>query len=231
MRGGNLLHGLHKLGPYGAGALRAPFMVRKLAEQLRRPRGLLGQLTGLLLSRLNQRANEWTLGLLDIHPTDKVLEVGFGPGLAIQKAATIAVQGWVAGVDFSETMVQLARKRNAPAIAVGRVDLQCGSLTALPYAADTFDKAFAVNVMYYLPEPLASLKELWRVMKPGGRIALFLVAKEDLAKRFIARTGVLTLYSGEEVAQLLAQAGFRRAWFETTRLTKVGMGVCAVAVK
>jgi ubiquinone/menaquinone biosynthesis C-methylase UbiE len=211
--------------------VRDLLLVRKLAEQLRRPRGFFGKLVGFLLSRVNRQANEWTLGLLDIHPTDQVLEVGFGPGLAIQKAATMASQGWVAGVDFSGTMVQLACKRNAPAIAAGRVDLRYGNLSALPYRADTFDKIFAVNVMYYVPDPIPGLQELWRVMKPGGRIALFLVAKEDMAKKFIAQTGVLILYSGEEVVQLLVQAGFRRARFETRRIKMIGTGLCALAEK
>jgi ubiquinone/menaquinone biosynthesis C-methylase UbiE len=205
--------------------------VRKLAEQFRQPRGLFGKLMGFLLSRVNRPAHKRTLGLLNIRPTDQVLEVGFGPGLAIQKAATMASQGWVAGVDFSETMVHQARKRNASAIAAGRVDLQYGSLSSRPYRADTFDKIFAVNVMYYLPEPLPVLKELWRVMKAGGRMALFLVAKEDMAKKLFAHTGVLLLYTGEEILQLLVQAGYRRARFETRRIKMIGTGICALAEK
>lgn len=124
MRAGHLRHGLLAPEPCGASTVRVPLIARKLAEQFRQPRGFFGKLMGFLLSRVNRQANEWTLGVLDIHPTDQVLEVGFGPGLAMQKAATMASQGWGAGVDFSETMVQLARKRNASAIAAGRVDLQ-----------------------------------------------------------------------------------------------------------
>jgi ubiquinone/menaquinone biosynthesis C-methylase UbiE len=225
------LRGLLRPGPWGADAARFPLIARKLAEQLRRPSGLCGKLVGLLVSQVNRQANEWTLGLLEIHPTDKVLEVGFGAGLAIAKAATIAAQGWVVGVDFSEAMVQLTRRRNAPAIAAGRVALQYGTLPALPYRADAFDRVFAVNVIYYLPEPMASLQELWRVMKPGGRMALFLYAHEDLAKKRFARAGGLRLYTAEEVVQLLTQAGFRRVWCEAKRMKRIGLGICALAQK
>jgi ubiquinone/menaquinone biosynthesis C-methylase UbiE len=231
MRAGHLRHGLLAPGTCGASTVRVLLIARKLAEPFRQPRGLFGKLMGFLLSRVHRQANEWTLGLLDIRPTDQVLEVGFGPGLAIQKAATMASQGWVAGVDFSETMVHQARKRNASAIAAGRVDLQYGSLSSRPYRADTFDKIFAVNVMYYLPEPLPVLKELWRVMKAGGRMALFLVAKEDMAKKLFAHTGVLLLYTGEEILQLLVQAGYRRARFKTRRIKMIGTGICALAEK
>jgi len=65
----------------------------------------------------NRDANYWTVGLLDVKPTDHVLEIGFGPGLAIQKVAAIVSKGLVAGVDSSETMLKLAQKRNAASIA------------------------------------------------------------------------------------------------------------------
>jgi ubiquinone/menaquinone biosynthesis C-methylase UbiE len=227
----HLLRGLLRSGPWGADAARFPLIARTLAKQLRRPSGLCGKLVARLISRVNRQANEWTLGLLEIHPTDKVLEVGFGPGLAIEKAATIATHGWVIGVDFSETMVQLTRRRNAPAIAAGRVALLYGTLPALPYRADAFDRIFAVNVIYYLPEPMASFQELWRVMKPGGRMALFLYAKEAMAKRRFARAGGLLLYTAEEVVQLLTQARFRRVWFEAKRMKRMGLGICALAQK
>ena len=77
----------------------------RLAQQFRQPTGFLGRLAGFFF-RINLEGIEWTINLLRIQPTDHVLEIGFGPGHGIQHAAKIAAQGRVAGVDFSETMLQ-----------------------------------------------------------------------------------------------------------------------------
>jgi ubiquinone/menaquinone biosynthesis C-methylase UbiE len=64
-------------------------LTNRIAEQLRRPQGSWGVMTGIFMSLANRKVNEWTISLLDIQPTDHVLEVGFGPGLAIHKVATL----------------------------------------------------------------------------------------------------------------------------------------------
>ncbi|MBI2908874.1 MAG: methyltransferase domain-containing protein [Chloroflexi bacterium] len=203
--------------------------MRKLAEQLSQPRGSWGQVVGVFLGRLNRPANEWTLKLLEIQPADRVLEVGFGPGVGIQEAAKLASRGWVAGVDFSETMVEQATRRNAALIATGRVELRYGDVSSLPDNDDTFDRVFGVNVIYPWREPVATLKELRRVMKPGGRIALYFVDKEDM-KLWHPPADLVTLYSGPEVARLLAEAGFHEARF-VIKKRWFWNGVCALAEK
>lgn len=205
-------------------------LLHKLAEQHRQPEGLLGRLIGLQMAQASRQANYWAISLLDLQATDQVLEVGFGPGQAIQEASRIVSQGRVAGVDFSETMLEQARRRNARGIAAGRVDLRLGDIACLHYGDDTFDKAFAVNLLYFLPEPLSDLRELWRVMKPGGRVVLFLVAKEAMEKLPFVRGEVFRLYSGPQVVEWMQQAGFRQAWLEA-RDTNLGSAFCVIAEK
>ncbi len=204
-------------------------LLHALAKQFRQPSGFLGKLLGFFF-RINREGIEWTIGLLDIRPTDRVLEIGFGPGHAIRRADALASQGRVAGVDFSDTMVRQARKRNAAAIAEGRVDLRQGDASALPYPDNSFDKVFATNVIYFWQDPAANLEELKRVMKPGGRLALYVIAKEDLAGLKVTQTGVYTLYSGPDLEHLLTQMGFRNARFET-KSERLRTGVCALAEK
>jgi len=204
-------------------------LLHAIAKQFRQPSGFLGKLVGCVFL-INREGIDWTLGLLDILPADHVLEIGFGPGYGIRKAAALASRGRVAGIDFSEVMMRQARKRNAAAIAAGRVDLQQGDASVLPYPDNSFDKVFATNVIYFWQDPLATLNELRRVLKPGGRLALYVIAKEELAEYKLTQTGVYTLYSGPDLVQMLTKAGFRNARFET-KSERFRTGVCALAEK
>ena len=201
----------------------------RLAQQFRQPTGFLGRLAGFFF-RINLEGIEWTINLLAIQPSDHVLEIGFGPGHGIQQVARLAAQGRVAGVDFSETMLQQASRLNAAAIEAGRVELRLGDASVLPYPDNTFHRVFATNVVYFWKDPLANLQELRRVMKPGGRLALYVISKDDLIKFKVTQTGVYQLYTGEDLVRLLAQAGFHRARF-VTKPERHRTGICALAEK
>ena len=201
----------------------------RLAQQFRQPTGFLGRLAGFFF-RINLEGIDWTISLLEIQPTDHVLEIGFGPGHGIQQVARLAPQGRVAGVDFSETMLQQASRRNAAAITAGRVELCLGDASALLYPDNTFHKIFATNVVYFWKDPLANLQEFRRVMKPGGRLALYVIAKDDLLKFKLTQTGVYQLYTGEDLVQLLTQAGFHQTRF-VTKPERHRIGICALAEK
>lgn len=205
-----------------------PFWHR-LAEQFRQPAGFLGRLAGFFF-RVNREGIDWTIRQLEIRPADRVLEIGFGTGYGIRQAAALAAQGMVAGVDFSETMLRQATSLNASGIAAGRIELRLGDASALPYSDDSFNKIFATNVVYFWKEPVATLREIRRVMKPGGRLALYVISKDDIAKFKVTQTGVYRLYKGEELAALLGQAGFRQARF-VTKPEKHRTGICAIAEK
>ncbi len=79
-------------------------------------------LVGKIMRIYNKKAYEWTISLMDIKPSDHILEVGFGHGWGIQKVAELTPNGLVAGIDFSEIMVNQARKLNAKLIETGRID-------------------------------------------------------------------------------------------------------------
>lgn len=200
-----------------------------LAQQFRQPAGFLGRLAGFFF-RINLEGIDWTIGLLEIQPTDHVLEIGFGPGHGIQQVAKLAAQGRVAGVDLSEVMLKQATRRNAAALAAGQIELRLGSAAALPYPDHSFHKVFGTNVVYFWRHPVAMLEEIRRVMKPGGRLALYVISKEDIAKFKVTQTGVYYLYSGEELAELLTQAGFHQARF-VTKPERHRTGICAMAEK
>ena len=200
-----------------------------LAQQFRQPSGIVGRLAGFLF-RINVEGIEWTIRQLDIQPGDHVLEIGFGPGHGIQRAARLATNGKVAGVDLSDVMLKQARRRNAAAIASGQVELRVGTVAALPYPDDGFHKVFGTNVVYFWRHPVDLLQEIRRVLKPGGRLALYVISKEDIAGFNVTQTGVYRLYNGEELTALLTQAGFRDARF-VTQVERHRTGICALAEK
>jgi ubiquinone/menaquinone biosynthesis C-methylase UbiE len=200
-----------------------------LAQQFRQPSGFIGNIAGFLF-RMNLEGIEWTISLLEIQPIDHVLEIGFGPGRGIQRVAKIAAQGRVAGVDLSQTMLRQASRRNTATIAAGLVELRLGEASKLPYPDNSFHKAFATNVAYFWNDPVATLREISRVLKPGGRLALYVVSKEDIANFKVTQTGLYQLYTGEELVQLLTQTGFRQARF-VTKAERFRTGVCALAEK
>jgi len=181
-----------------------------LMQMFGRPRGVPGRLGGIIMARTNADCGAWVTELLEIGPCDSVLEVGFGPGVIIQRLAQLA--GRTSGIDPSQEMVAQARARNAIAIKDGRVDLRRGSVEHLPFDDNAFDKALAINSMQVWPDSAAGLREMRRVMKPGGRVALG-----------------FTPYSGQQnegLTQTLTAAGFTKA----TVVEKDGW-FCALALK
>jgi ubiquinone/menaquinone biosynthesis C-methylase UbiE len=117
-----------------------------------RPKGILGRLGGIIMARANRQCAAWVIDLLGIQPNDRVLEVGFGPGVGIQLLVRSVSGRYIAGVDPSEEMVQQAKARNVKAIESGRVDLRYGSVESLSFEDNTFDKALAINSMQVWPD-------------------------------------------------------------------------------
>ena len=136
------------------------------------PQGLLGRLGGIVMARMNASAAAEIVDLLDVATSDRVLELGFGPGVGIGLLAERVSTGYVCGVDPSLEMVEQGTKRNLQAIRRGVVELRLGAAESLPFAANTFDKALAVNSMQLWTDVEAGLREVLRVLKTGARIAL-----------------------------------------------------------
>jgi ubiquinone/menaquinone biosynthesis C-methylase UbiE len=135
------------------------------------PQGVLGRFGGRLMS-LDRGLPAWVLDMLDVDPSDSVLEVGSGPGVGLELAAARAHEGRVVGVDRSETMLAMAHRRNRARIEAGRVELRLGSVDKLPFDDATFDKAMTLNSLHLWPDPVAGLMEVRRTLRTGGRIAV-----------------------------------------------------------
>jgi ubiquinone/menaquinone biosynthesis C-methylase UbiE len=192
--------------------------------QFGRPTGLWGIAAGLLMAHRtsNRRRNAWAVSLLDVRRDDRVLELGFGPGLAIRELSRIAAEGYVCGIDHSELMLRWARRRNADGLRRGVVDLRLGSVDELPAFDALFDKILAVNTMVFGSEPVARLAELRRLLRPGGLIAM------AYQPRGPGATDETSAANGREIAVALIRAGFTEVRLETMRLKPAV--VCALGV-
>ncbi len=208
-------------------------LVHAMAQQARRPNGLFGRLFGFSMSRINRQANAWTLSQLDLRPTDDVLEIGYGPGQAIQLVCAEVTAGRICGIDFSETMMQAAASRNEEAIEEGRVELRVGDAAALPYPDASFDKVFCVNVIYFWPRPQQQLAEILRVLRPGGTLAIYMGDAEEMGGVKITQTGVFDLYPAEKVMDMLKEVGFMSQRHATSAISQgpLSQGVCVLATK
>jgi ubiquinone/menaquinone biosynthesis C-methylase UbiE len=154
--------------------------------------------------------NSEALGLLALQPSDRVLEVGFGHGRTIRLAAAQVPQGLVAGVDVSREMVRMARRRCLDLSGKGLVELMVGDSRRLPYADTSFDKVLSVHTIYFWEEPIKDLSEMFRVLRPGGRLVLGFRAKSDNGSTIDFPETVYSFYSIDEVSTLLVSAGFEK---------------------
>jgi SAM-dependent methyltransferase len=170
----------------------------------------------------NGKRSSWVVSLLDVQPDDRVLEIGFGPGLAILELSRIAHEGYVCGIDHSDLMVRQARKRNAAGVRRGVVDLRLGSVDALPAFGAPFDKILAVNAHLFWGEPDGRLEQLRRLLRPAGLIAL---AHQP---RGPGASDAKAAESGREIPGALDRAGFSEVRVETLPLKPAV--VCALGV-
>ena len=206
------------------------WLSRYFPNQFRQPQGNLGRLIGWLESRHNAAANDFALEHLGVQRGDWVLEVGCGPGVSLQKLMRQSVTGRAAGIDYSPIMLAQAQRRNAAAIREARLLLSCGDSCRLPFAPAIFNKVLMVSVIYFLPEPERCLRELARVQKPGGRIAIYMTSKEDLEQEAFVQKGAFRLFTASEGVALLQRAGYRDARYETRTIHK-RTGICLLGEK
>jgi SAM-dependent methyltransferase len=177
--------------------------------QHRMPSGLLGRAIGERMVRQHAPETRWTLELLELRPTDRVLELGFGTGRALELAAEQTPQGWLLGLDRSGTMVQAAARRNRARRGEGCIALAQADLHDLPLGVTRFDKIFSIHTFYFWSDPERLSGELAGLLAPGGTLAITLATARQSA-------------SGEwdfwpvhqralEVVEALRRGGFRHA--------------------
>jgi ubiquinone/menaquinone biosynthesis C-methylase UbiE len=195
-----------------------------IGAQLAHPRGVAGTALGQAMRFVNDRPNGLAIEALEIEPDDSILELGFGPGGALARLAALAPRGTVHGIDWSPAMHKLAVGRNRQALTEGRLILHSGTFTVLPFGGAQFDKLLAVNVAYFWADPAAALREGRRVLKNGGRLALYVTHAETMRRWKFASSATHRTFGNEELRTVLCEAGFR-AEEVSVREMEIGLGI------
>jgi SAM-dependent methyltransferase len=198
-----------------------------VARQLRQPSGLLAQKVGNKMNESNAPLYDFALREMKIRDDEHILEIGFGNGRFFEKIFAEAENLQLAGLDFSKDMVQAARSNNSALVKSGDLELHLGSSDVMPFADASFDKIFCINVVYFWEKPADHLREIRRVLKPGGRFYAIIRSKETMLQLPFTPYG-FTVYEAAEWTAILNNNGFPET--EVVTLSEPPVDVMGVAM-
>jgi SAM-dependent methyltransferase len=211
----------------GAAVVAASYM----ASQVRKPSRWLGRLMAQVMNESHGPLTDWGLSHIQVTEEYTILDVGCGGGRTINKLAQWT-GGEVCGVDFAKGSVASSRATNKELIAAGRVHIEHGSVSELPFAADRFDLVTAIETQYYWPNLDGDMREILRVLKPGGK---FLVIAEnykgsrtDWLEGPLMRLLGSSRLSASDQRELFVRTGYRDV--QIVEEAKKGW-ICAVGTK
>jgi ubiquinone/menaquinone biosynthesis C-methylase UbiE len=210
----------------------AVLLVGWFFRQVRKPSGYLGKRVVRAMNMSHSAMTDWGLQQIAIAPDAAILDIGCGGGRTVRKLAALAPAGKVTGVDYSATSVAVSRETNAEEIAAGRIQIEQGSVSALPFADGAFDVVTAVETHYYWPSLPASVREVFRAVKSGGVFVLIAETYRGGPLRWLYSMVMPLLraafLSDEEHRELLSQAGFTEV---TTKHFPGKNWICAIGRK
>ena len=177
---------------------------RTIAAQLRRPSGSLGKKVGERMNQTNAPLYDFAFENLHLAAGEAVLEIGFGNGKLFPRLLAQAPDLQVTGLDFSAEMFDEAKRNNA---AATNLHLVAGSSDQMPFPDASFDAVLCVNVIYFWENPAAHLREILRVLRPGGRFLAAVRSPETMALMPFVRYGFRT-YDEAAWLKLLLENGF-----------------------
>ena len=178
---------------------------RYLSRQAAKPHGTVGKLMARNWLRESAAVNDVAVELLHPASGERICEIGFGPGRTLGLLAAAGAD--VVGVEVSPEMVAMASRRNAGSVVAERMRLHQGDGATLPVADDSLDAVIGVHTIYFWAEPVATLTEVARALRSGGRLVLaFRAGDHPVPARF--DPAVYHLPTTAEASDWLHRAGF-----------------------
>lgn len=187
-------------------------IMSKILKQCRKPTGWLGRSVAWGMNISHSKMTNWGLSYISIRKHDTILDVGCGGGGTVRKLASTAAEGKIYGIDYSEDSVRIFRKTNKRAIEAGRVEIRQGSVSSLPFPEDMFDLITAVESHYFWPDLVNDMKEVLRVLKPGGTLIMiggeYKGGKYDERNQKWVEMGDMAYHSIDEFDDLFSDIGY-----------------------
>lgn len=178
-----------------------------IADNLKRPEGLIGKLIANLLIKENRVQYERLIRAMHLRGNEKLLEIGFGHGMGIKKIGE-AYPVHITGIDFSQTMLEMATKRNRKFIKEGRVKLHYGDLLKFPLEDDHYDIIYCLNVIYFWDDLAVPFTKIHNALRHGGRFCFTMAHRDHLLNSKVTNVPLFNKYSIETVEEELEKAGF-----------------------
>jgi cyclopropane fatty-acyl-phospholipid synthase-like methyltransferase len=203
--------------PFGLrGGIKTTDMLRFIGKQFRKPTGFLGKIVSWIMIRGNSPVYDKIIPQLDIAANDKILEIGYGHGIGIDKIAS-GCDCALTGIDFSELMFREASERNKKHIDQKIVELYLGDFLTFDMGSNKFDKIFCINVIYFWDKLDEPFKKVRQALKDGGLFCIFMVHQDYLEKTKFAKNDVFNKYSIEQVVECLKRSGFQDVGFKSDK--------------
>jgi len=162
----------------------------------------------MFMNRGHKPIYENVAKVLELQPEDDLLEVACGNGYFLKKYASHVHS--VAGLDISELSVKMATKRNRDRVEARNAEFVQGDASQLPWEDNRFSAATAMGSLPGFPEPSKSLKEMYRVLRPGGRAVISIEWNAEDGKdhsKEVDKYGY-QIWTEDEVRTMLKEAGF-----------------------
>ena len=185
----------------------------EMVRQCRKPTGELGLQVANNMNENHLPLWRWGFSQLDFTDIRSILDIGCGSGMTVKLMAELAEKARISAIDYSPDMVELAKATCLDQIASGRIAIVQCEVSRLCFDDETFELVTAFETYYFWPNLINDLKEIKRVLKPGGRLLMVNECYKDPAfeerNSRCVRLADMQIHDPYEYEGFLASAGFK----------------------
>ena len=179
-----------------------------LNDQYRCPTGREGRLVATMMNKYHEPLTLWGLAKITIGSNFVILDAGCGGGKTINKLAQLSPQGKIYAIDYSPDMVKFSKKINKALIAQNRAEIIEASVEKMNFEDNFFDLVTAFETYYFWSNLPIAFKEIYRVLKPEGKLLLVNELLFGITPAKIIEETHVKLFALEEIQNIMKSAGF-----------------------